>query len=80
MYSGFLKPLRVTALVYRFIDDLRKKVTKRSLTLCKYVTAKETRTAKLLLLICNKYYLVKANDLESIKHNLNISKDEEGFI
>ena len=52
-YSDFFKLLRVTALVYRFTVNFRKKVTKKSLTLCKYVTTKEMRIAKLLWLKCN---------------------------
>ena len=78
-YSDFLKLLRVTALVYRFTVNLRKKVTKKSLTLCKYVTTKEMRIAKLLWLKCNQYYLMEAKDFESIKRNLNIRKDEAGL-
>ena len=78
-YPDFLKLLRVTALVYRFTVNLRKKVTKKSLTLCKYVTTKEMRIAKLLWLKCNQYYLMEAKDFESIKRNLNIRKDEAGL-
>ena len=78
-YSDFFKLLRVTALVYRFTDNLRKKVTKKSLTLCKYVTTKDMRIAKLLWLKSNQYYLMEAKDFESIKRNLNIRKDEEGL-
>ena len=78
-YSDFLKLLRVTALVYRFTVSLRKKVTKKSLTLCKYVATKEMRIAKLLWLKCNQYYLMEAKDFDSIKRNLNIRKDEAGL-
>ena len=79
MYFDFLKLLRVTALVYQFTDNLRKKVTKKSLTLCKYVATKKMKIAQLLLLKSNQYYLIKANDFESIKRNLNILKDEESL-
>ena len=44
------------------------------------MTTKEVRVAKLLSLKCNQYYLMKANDFESIKRNLNIRKDEEGYL
>ena len=78
-YPDFLKLLRVTALVYRFTVNLRKKVTKNLLTLCKYVTTKEMRIAKVFWLKCNQYYLMEAKDVESIKRNLNIRKDEAGL-
>ena len=74
-----MKLLHVTALVYRFTVNLRKKVTKKSLTLCKYGTTKKIRIAKLLWLKCNQYYLMEAKHFESIKRNLNIRKDEAGL-
>ena len=58
----------------------KKELHKKSSTLCKYVTTKEVRIAKLLCLKCNQYYLMKANDFESIKRNLSIRKDEEGYL
>ena len=64
-YSDFLKLLRVTALVYRFTVDLKKKITKKSLTLSKYVKPKEMRLAKLLWLN-NQYYLMEAKDLRAL--------------
>ena len=78
-YSDFLKLLRVTSLVYRFVDNLKKKVSKKSVILCKYVTTNERRNAKLLWLKCNQYYLLKENDFQSLKRNLNIKIDENGL-
>ena len=68
-YSDFLKLLRITSLVYRFVDNLKKKVSKKSVILCKYVTTNERRNAKLLWLKCNQYYLLKENDFQSLKRN-----------
>ena len=78
-YNDFLKLMRVTAYVLRFISNLKAKRQQKPLVLKKYVVVNEIIKAKLLWIKDNQSTLEEST-YDEIKINLNLNVDNEGVV
>ena len=77
-YNDYLKLLRITGYVLRFVNNLQNKRIKGSLIISKYLTATEINQAKKLWIIDNQCHL--QGEKYELKVSLNLQRDEDGLI
>ena len=75
-YNDYLKLLRVTGYVLRFVNNLK---SKSSLVLSKYLTVTEISEAKRLWIVDNQGEL-KGDKFNDLKVSLNLQHDKNGLI
>lgn len=78
-YNDFLKLLRVTAFVLRFISNIKAKREKKQLVQTSYVLPSEYKAAKLAWIKDNQSSL-DGKQLREIKNNLNLQHDTAGVL
>ena len=86
-YNDLLKLYRITALVLRFIENIRRSLqevcrTKKSLvrTMEKYVTSGEMKRSKKLWIQANQKFVESEKDFENLQLQLNVKKDADDII
>ena len=79
-FNDLLKLYRVTAIVLRFIKNLKSSVKKENINLNKFVTVEEINEAKLLWIKANQHVMKKSKNYEHDRLNLNLVEDNEGII
>ena len=79
-YNDVNKLYRITALVLRFVRNLRKKKNNNTLNIHKYVTITELREAKHIWLIDNQRELRKEDKFDQLKNNLKLEEDGDDLL
>ena len=78
-HNSFTKLLRITAWIYRFGNNLEKKITKNEILLQPFVAAAELRSAEFFWLKENPKYFDKKK-LKILFRDLKLINDEYEFI
>ena len=78
-YNDYLKLLRITGYVLRFVNNLKNKRVNGLLIKSKYLTATEINQAKKMWIIDNQSHL-QGVKYDELKISLNLQRDDEGLI
>ena len=78
-YNDYLKLMRITGYVLRFVSNLKSKKNNVQLVTTKHLNASEINEARRLWILDNQSGLV-GEKFDDLKINLNLQKDEEGVI
>ena len=79
-YSNVMKLFRVTALIIRFVKNLKRQKKKEQLTLNCYVSAIEISEAKTLWIKANQQHLVNNESYKNLAKDLMLKYDQENII
>ena len=78
-YSSYQRLISITALVLRFIENLKRQINKDTLNIKPFVRTGERIKAENLLIRLTQDNIIKSDNYKQLKKDLNLSFDEENI-